>query len=79
MLNNPATLRNNLTRASIPYGVQAQRLPERNGVSKDGAHRVQPLIQDGYTPEAGSGRVERGRGLVGSEGDFFLAEGNEDS
>ena len=40
------------------------------GTGKDGAHHVQPLIQNGYAPEQRSGWVERGRGLLGWEGDF---------
>ena len=44
------------------------------GTGKDGAHHVQPLIQNGYAPEQRSGWVERGRGLVGWEGDFFMTE-----
>ena len=44
------------------------------GTGKDGAHHVQPLIQNGYAPEQRSGWVERGRGLLGCEGDFFVTE-----
>ena len=42
-----------------------------NGVVRSwgGAHRVQPLIQNGYALEERSGWVERGRGLVAWEGE----------
>ena len=65
MAFKPKACLNEMESASTVIGNDA-------GTGKDGAHHVQPLIQNVYAPEQRSGWVERGRGLVGWEGLFFL-------